>query len=326
MRATPPIAIVTGPTGVGKTEACLVVAESIGAEIVSADSRQVYRGMEIGTAAPTTAQRDRVPHHLIGILDPREPWSAGTFGGQAADAIADIRDRGLRPLVVGGSGFYLRALTEGLFDEPDVDPETRQKGRHALQTQMEAVGLESLWRELQEVDPRWASDIEPTDTQRIMRGLEAYRLHGRPLSELQQEGNARAPIEADWRIILLTREREDLYRRIDERVGRMMGAGWLDEAQRLREAGIPADAPGLTGLGYAQLYAHLEGDLSIEEAIAGIRAEHRHYAKRQLTWFRSLPGVRRVHLGKDDGARDTSSMILDALSGPAAADDPEGNP
>ena len=320
-RTLPTIPVVAGPTGVGKTEACVTVAERIGAEIISADSRQVYRGLAVGTAAPSPLQSSRVPHHLIGVLDPQETWSAGAFARQAAGIIGEVRARGKRVMVVGGSGFYLRAFTEGLFEEPDTDAETRRRVRHRLQRRLDEEGLETLFRELLERDPGWAAALEPTDTQRVLRGLEAFELHGKPLSELQRTADKDPPLAADWRVVVLMRERSDLYRRLDARVSRMLEAGWLREAEELRVRGVPADAPGLSGLGYAELYDNLDGARPLDEAAERIRREHRRYANRQMTWFRSLTDARFVHLKEEDGPRETATMILNTLGESA---DPNG--
>ncbi len=306
------IPVITGPTGVGKSRAAVLVAERRGAEIISADSRQIYRGLEIGTAAPDEELRRRIPHHMVGLLDPSEPWSSGTFARQAIGLIEEIGGRGAAPIVTGGSGFYIRALTEGLFQEPEIEPKLRETTRETLRGRLEDEGQAALYAELELRDPAWAASIEPTDTQRLVRGLESLELYGVPLSELQK-GEPRPPLEVDWRIILLERDRQDLYSRINQRVERMLEAGWVAEARKLLEAGVPAKAPGLTGLGYDRLYDHLGGLLELEDAVSAIQQEHRNYAKRQLTWFRSLEGATLVHLDPEEGPDETAQRITQVL-------------
>jgi tRNA dimethylallyltransferase len=306
-----PILVVAGPTGVGKSRVAVIVAEAHRGEIISADSRQVYRGLVIGTAAPDADLLSRIPHHLVNIRPPVEPWSAGTFAVEAAGLIEDIRSRGTQPIVVGGSGLYLRALTEGLFEEPPVDAEQRDMIRQRLRARQQKEGLAVLYQELRDRDPAWATGIPATDSQRILRGLEAYELHGTPLSELQERGRSDPPIEADWCVVLLERDRRDLYRRLDRRVERMLDAGWLGEARSLLSARVPASAPGLTGLGYDLLFQHLQGTISFDDAVTMIQKQHRNYAKRQITWFRSMGEAHRLHLAPEEGADETAKRILE---------------
>jgi tRNA dimethylallyltransferase len=305
----PRVLVIAGPTGVGKSEAAVLAAEELNGEVISADSRQVYRGLEIGTAAPDRELLQRIPHHLVGIRDPRQSWSAGEFAAEAARCIEAISARSRVPVVTGGSGFYIRALTDGLFEEPPVDPDERKRIRSTLEAQLRDAGVEALWAELAAVDPGWAERIPPTDTQRVIRGLEIHRLHGVPLSELQQRRGSGPPCDAEWRQVLLERARNLLYERLDARVTALFEKGWLEEAERLRTSGIPVTAPGLTGLGYDLLYRLLEGRISREETIEAIRQEHRNYAKRQLTWFRNLD-AHRVELGPEDGPEQTAAKIL----------------
>jgi len=314
----PRIFIIAGPTGVGKTGAAVLVAEELGAEIISADSRQIYRGLEIGTAAPAAPLLARIPHHLVAGRDPRESWSAGEFAREAADLAAEIVSRARHPLLVGGSGFYLQALTNGIFAEPDVDPEQRAAVRKRLRDRCAREGPEVLHAELGRVDPAWAAAIAPTDSQRIVRGLEVWETHGRPLSDLQSHQADGPPLEAEFRSVLLVRDRADLYARIDRRVQEQLDRGWLDEARHLRQEGIPPDAPGLSGLGYDILFAHLDSELTLEEARERIRQEHRHYAKRQLTWFRRFEAIR-IPLTPEDGPSETAGKILTAWTPPGSS-------
>jgi len=305
----PRVLIIAGPTGVGKSEAAVLVAEEIDGEIISADSRQVYRGLEIGTAAPGRELLERVPHHLVSTRDPRQSWSAGDFAAEAARCIEAIASRSRIPIVTGGSGFYIRALTDGLFEEPPVDPGERERVRAGLEARLREEGVEALWADLAALDPGWAEGIPATDTQRVIRGLEIHALHGVPLTELQQRQKCEPFCDADWTQVLLERDRDVLYRRLNERVTALFEEGWLEEADRLRSGGVPVDAPGLTGLGYDLLYRHLDGELSRDETIEGIRKEHRNYAKRQLTWFRNFD-ANRLRLEPDDGPELTAVKIF----------------
>jgi len=307
----PDILIIAGPTGVGKSGAAVLVAEDIDGEIVSADSRQVYRGLVIGTAAPSLQLQKRVPHHLINERDPREVWSAGAFASEAAGTIEDIIARGRRPLVVGGSGFYIRALTEGLFEEPPADPGERRRIRARLRSRLEKEGSGALHDELARCDPEWARAVAEADSQRILRGLEVYELHGVPLTDLQEERQSNPPIVARWCTVLLERDRKDLYDRLNARVERLLDAGWMGEAHSLMSANVPADAPGLTGLGYDLLFDHLLGRLSFDDTVEGIKQEHRNYAKRQFSWFRAMD-AHRIRLEPQDGPEKAAGLILDA--------------
>lgn len=309
IKSSPPILIIAGPTGVGKSEAAVIVAEELAGEIISADSRQVYRGVVIGTAAPGSELQKRIPHHLVNVRDPRETWSAGDFAEEAARCITGILKRKKQPIVVGGSGFYIRALTEGLFEASPVDKSAKRRVRDRLRRRLQKEGSHALYEDLLTKDPEWARSIAETDSQRVLRGLEIYELHGVPLSELQRAGETGPPVEATWCTVLLEREREDLYRRINARVEKLLDSGWLGEARSLKSAGIPMEAPGLSGLGYDLLFQHLQGSLSYDDTVNRISQEHRNYAKRQMTWFRSLT-AERIFLNREDGPEEAAARIL----------------
>ena len=282
---TPLVAIV-GPTATGKTELALRLARQVPLEVVNADALQVYKGFDIGTAKPTPEQQTRVPHHLIDILEPRERYSAGEFARRAREAIADIRTRHRLPVVVGGSGLYLRALLEGLSPMPRRDPETRR----ALRRRLDDEGLEALYGELSEVDPETAERITPGDSQRILRALEVFQASGTPLSEWIR----RQPFGEERLSALrigLTLPRPILYDQISARVVRMMDRGWLDEVERLLERGLDPAFPAFQAIGYRQLVRFLQGEWSLDEAIRDIQKRTRRFAKRQETWFRKEPDV-----------------------------------
>lgn len=276
----PEAIVITGATGTGKSELAVETAERVGGEIISADSRQIYRQMEIGTAKPPAQLRDRVPHFGLDRLDPDEAYSAGQFAHDAWSWIADIRGRGHVPLVVGGTGFFIRALLEPLGPEPDVDPAQRARLRRYLSTQP----AESLSRWLARLDPERAAQLEREGgTQRLARSLEVVLLSGRPHSWWHSQP-PRTPALAAV-VFCLRLPREEVYRRIDRRFERMMADGLLDEVRRLLACYAP-DAPGLRSVGYAELVAHLSGELDLGAAVEAAMRNTRHYARRQLTWFR----------------------------------------
>ncbi len=274
------VLLLTGPTAVGKSSIALEVAEAIGGEIVSADSRQAYRGLDIGTATPPPDILQRVPHHLVNFLDVSAAFTAGLFCRVAEEAIADIQSRSRHALVVGGSTLYVESLVHGLADLPDVSADIASRTGIEAAT---AVGRSRLFAELQAADPASASTLDPTKSQRLTRLVGLLRETGRPPSVLWQEGY-RAPLP--HRLIVLDRPRDQLYDRIERRVDAMLGAGWLQEVSALLNQEPPPRPLLDATIGYRELAAHLDGDMSLEEAVRLIKRNSRRYAKRQLTWFR----------------------------------------
>ncbi len=276
----PVLLVITGPTASGKTALSLSLAERLEAEIVSADSRQVYRGMDIGTAKAAPDERALVPHHGLDLVDPDQRYSAGRFARDARGWIREIRGRGRLPLVVGGTGFFLKALTEPLFAEPQLDEQRRRELRLYLRRQPRAR-LETWVRHL---DPARAPVAAAGGPQRLARTLEVALLTGRPLSAwhraTEPEGN---PLSAMVVLVELPRREMDL--RINRRVSRMIEAGWVEEVEALRAAGYGTDAPGMSAVGYREIIAFLDDRMSLEEAVDQIRRGTRRYARRQLTWF-----------------------------------------
>lgn len=274
--------VITGPTAVGKTALSLAVAEHLRGEIISMDSRQVYRGLDIGTAKATPAEQARAPHHLIDIIDPGERYSAGRFAVDARRLINEIRARGHLPILAGGTGFFLHALLRPLFQEPELDPARRQRLAHRLDRQ----SLDTLRTWLARLDPTTAAALERQGgRQRITRALEVALLTGHPLSWWHQ--NAPAEITPLRPLVFIVNlPRAELYRRIDERVTAMLDTGLVGEVQGLLAAGCRPGDPGLNATGYPEIIAYLEGTLSLEEAANAIRQASRRYARRQLTWFR----------------------------------------
>lgn len=275
----PPVLAVVGPTAVGKSELAIRLAEALGGEVVNADALQVYRGLDIGTAKPDPEVRRRVPHHLVDVLEPHEPFSAGDFARRGRAAIADIRRRGAVPIVVGGSGLYQRALFEGLSPVPK-SPEVRAE----LERRLAVEGLAALRDQLARLDPATAGRLAPGDTQRILRALEVVVASGRPQSEWWRRAAEEPPL-AVLRLGL-TLPRGVLYDRISARVGRMVERGWVGEVDALLGRGISVSVPAFQAIGYREIVRHLQGESTLDEATRSIVVATRRYAKRQLTWFR----------------------------------------
>ena len=272
----------TGPTACGKTELALALAQRVPLEIISMDSALVYRGLDIGTAKPSPAIRGAVPHHLIDILDPTESYSAGRFARDACALIDEIRERGRLPLLVGGTLLYLRALRDGLSPLPRADRSVRAE----LDAQAAELGLKAMHERLRRVDPAAAARIAPSDRQRIQRALEVHALTDRPISELQRADDKRKR-PGVLAIALVPESRAELAARIERRFDAMVAAGFLGEVERLRARGdLDADMPAIRSVGYRQLWAHLDGRCTWQEARAKAIVATRQYAKRQLTWLR----------------------------------------
>lgn len=276
----PRVGFIVGPTGVGKTAFAIVLAERLGAEIVNADSRQIYRGMDIGTAKPTASERARVRHHLIDILDPNQAINAAEFARLAREAIGDLVARSIRPLVVGGSGLYLRALRGGIFSGPAAAPGLRAE----LMAQAVRQGSPQMHRRLSDVDPEAAARIHPNDLKRIVRALEVYELTGTRISRYHRE-HAFADREFESLTVGLMLARVELYAAIDRRFDAMIAAGLVGEVAAL----MPVGNHGLrlASIGYREIGAYLLGEITLERAIELAKRESRRLAKRQLTWFRA---------------------------------------
>ena len=273
-----------GPTASGKSQMAMALAERVPLEIVSMDSAQVYRGLDVGTAKPSAAERARVPHHLIDVIDPDESYSTGRWRSDAIAATADILSRGKVPLIVGGTMLYYRALVGGLDALPQADAEVRA----AINTEARDKGWAALHAELAEVDPAAARRIPVRDAQRIQRALEVWRLTGKPMSSLQGHSSAGLPF-ALKAFALVPSDREALAERIAQRFEAMLEAGLVDEVRRLRSRyKLSAGLPSMRAVGYRQVWLHLEGEVSAAEMRAQAVAATRQLAKRQLTWLRSF--------------------------------------
>lgn len=296
---------VVGPTASGKTSIGIELAEQLHTEIISADSMQVYRGMDIGTAAPTPEERARVKHHFIGFLEPGQTFSAGQFEREARRIVATLNEQGKPAVVVGGSGLYIRALIDGLFEGPGRDDAIRAR----LHEEAQRVGVPVLFGRLCEADPAYASKIHPSDLRRIVRALEVHELTGVPLSEhfrIQQgTGSALAAVQfmPDW-------ARERLYERIDRRVDRMIRSGFIEEVKALVDAGFEGPLLQLRSLGYREFIAHLRGELTREQAADAMKMNTRRFAKRQLTWFRADKRIHRIALSEEFDPRAIVEQVL----------------
>jgi len=282
-----PLVLLVGPTGVGKSAAALVLARATGGEIINGDSMQVYRGFDIGTDKPAAADRRSVPHHLLDILDASAQFTAADFVACAFAAATGILNRGGIPYVVGGTGLYIKALLEGLFPGPGRDPDVRA----ALEEEAREKGLDALHGRLAAVDPAYAAKVGPRDKVRIIRALEVFTVTGEPLSAHFPRTESRMS-EFSVLKLGLELEREELYRRIEARVDRMFAAGLVEEVRGLLAAGVDARAAPFKAIGYRRVLAHLKGELPLEGAIVLTKTDTRHYAKRQMTWFRKMEGIR----------------------------------
>ena len=270
-----------GPTAVGKTEIAIQLAQHLNAEIISVDSRQIYRQMDIGTAKPTLEEQQAARHHLIDCVDISQPFSVADYQRLADTAIADIQNRGKRVLLVGGAGLYFRAVVDGLFEGPGADPALREQ----LEREVSQHGADVLHERLRSCDPESADRIHPNNIIRVIRAIEVYELTGIPMSELQQQWHPekqRYPIIA----FCLTMPRSVLYRRIEQRVDIMLANGLIAEVESLLAAGYTRDTVALQSFGYRELIAYLDGECTYIEAISQLKQNTRRFAKRQLTWFR----------------------------------------
>jgi tRNA dimethylallyltransferase len=279
-----PLVVLVGPTAVGKTVLSLPLAQALQAEIVCVDSRQLYRFMDIGTAKPTPAEQRVVPHHLLDILLPHQKSTAAQFLVEACDVLRDLQRRGKRALLVAGSGLYLRAILYGLMPVPAANEPLRQE----LHTYAQRYGTPALHHRLQQLDPAAASQYHPHDRVRVVRALEVTLLTGEPFSVHQARHQRQGPVYP-YIGIALTRERDELYRRIAERTDAMLAAGWLDEVSNLVAQGYTLTSPALNSLGYRELLGFLAGWTPWSAAVEEIKRETRRFAKRQLTWFRKFP-------------------------------------
>lgn len=290
----PKLVIILGPTAVGKSDLAMKLAQTIEGEIINADSQQVYRRMNIGTGKPSQAELERVPHHLVDVVDPDEEFNVAMYRRLATESANDIGSRKKSAIVCGGTGLYIRALTRGLFVGPSQDVRLRE----TLNAQIEKEGLGSLYERLQQVDPAATNWIHPNDRQRITRALEVYELTGKPMSAWQSDHHFNEnPFETLK--IGLDRPRDELYERVNRRCERMIQDGLVEEVKNLVAEGYNLDLKPLQSVGYRHVGLYLAGVMSLDDALTLMKRDTRRLAKRQLTWFRRDKEIRWFHPGKD---------------------------
>lgn len=299
-----PIIILAGPTASGKTDAAIAIARRIGAEIISADSRQVYRGLDIGTAKPTPAQLRSVRHHGIDICDPAETYTAGRFLRDAERWTEEIRSRGQRVLLVGGTGLYIRAFVDGLFEGPASDPALRA----SLEGRIREQGLPALVEQLRVLDPDTAATIDARNPVRVIRALEVCLLTGQRYSVLRT--SMRPGAGRDALLFGLRWERVALHRRIARRVDAMIEGGLVEEVRRLRDEGIDPSCTAMNAVGYQEILSYLEGSSSLADSIEAIKAGTRQYARRQMTWFRKEARLRWIDMADGMSADDVARQVV----------------
>lgn len=293
--------IIVGPTGIGKTHLSIEISKRLSSEIVSADSRQIYRFMDIGTSKPSKEILKEYPHHFINILNPDEDYSAGQFGKEARKITEQIFKRGNIPLIAGGSGLYIKALLEGFFGADFKDDLIRKQ----LQKKLKDKGSENLYNELEKVDPQGAAQIHPNNTKRVLRNLEVYYLTGKPISEIQKTQIDLANF--NWIKFGLFMKREHLYERINQRVEKMLEDGLIDEVKSILKKGYSPELNSLNSVGYKEVISHLNGNITSEDCIDLIKQNTRNYAKRQLTWFRREKDIHWLNIEKEN------NLIVDSL-------------
>ena len=299
--------VLTGPTAVGKSKLSIELAKRIGGEIISADSMQVYKYMNIGTDKITKEKMGGVPHHLIDFLEPSEEFDVFSFQKLCKDAIEDISSRGKIPIIVGGTGFYIQAVLYDVdFTETDEDDSLRKE----LEERAKTEGVHILHEELKKVDPESAEIIHENNSKRVIRALEYYLKTGKPISEHNKEQHERTS-PYDFRYFVLTDERKTLYSRIDKRVDQMMEEGLLEETKSLLNLGYPLSSTASKSIGYREMFGYLDGQYDLERAVYLIKQNTRHFAKRQLTWFRRERDV--IWIDKNDFDHDDELILKEMI-------------
>ena len=304
----PDLIVITGPTATGKTALGVKLAQMLDGEVVSADSMQIYRGMDIGTAKPTPAEMQGVPHHMLDAADPGENFSAAKYAQMAAACVEDIRARGKRPIVVGGTGLYIDGLLRGTdYAAAPSDPDTRR----AMEAEYDAMGGEAFRDKLAAVDPERAAILHPRDKKRLVRAWEVYALTGRPISWHDRQSRLAKPRYTAYTAALDFADRQMLYDRIDRRAGAMFDQGLVEEVRRLLDAGIDPRTTAMQAIGYKEVAASLAGECTLEQALEQVCRSSRRYAKRQLTWLRSRPDVHWVRWEAEPDGNALSAAAKD---------------
>jgi tRNA dimethylallyltransferase len=311
------LVVITGPTAVGKTDISIEVAQRLQGEIVSCDSMQVYKYMDIGTAKPSAYEREIVPHHLIDVVTPDIDFNVARFQELAEAAISDITSRGRIPVLVGGTGLYIKAVVDGfLFPWEGASKEIRE----SLEEEAAKKGSAALYARLEEVDRPAARKIHPNDARRIIRALEVYITTGRPISEMWREGRRKKRARFDRLVMVgLVRERPALYERINRRCDKMIELGLVEETRQLLDRGYGKTLTSGQALGYKEIVPYLKGECSLEEAVELIKRDTRRYAKRQLTWFRADPRIEWLDIGLFESKEDAARCVLALVKGKMAA-------
>ncbi|GAB6100749.1 tRNA (adenosine(37)-N6)-dimethylallyltransferase MiaA [Halanaerocella petrolearia] len=285
---------IVGPTAVGKTKLSLTLGQDLDGEIISADSMQIYKGMDIGTAKASAKEQELVPHHMIDIVEPDEEFSVADFQARADDLIPKIASQEKLPMLVGGTGLYVKSLIEGfLFPDMETDWDFRER----LEAEAEEHGTEYVHDKLKEIDPTLADKLHPNDLRRVIRGLEVYKQTGKTITHFKEEAKKRPPRYNAVKIGL-RREREELYDRINRRVDQMMEEGLVDEVKELYNQGYDREFTSMQGLGYKELIGCFAGEYDLEEAVRLIKRNTRHFAKRQFTWFKRDDSIHWFDVGK----------------------------
>ncbi len=300
----PGILVIVGPTASGKKHLAMKVAELFDSEIVSADSRKVYRYLDIGTAKPSPEDRKTIPHHLIDIVNPDEPFSAGEWVRLASEAVSDILARERLPIISGGTGFYIEAFQHGLTESIVSDPDVRER----LELECAEKGSQAMYRKLEEIDPDRAAELHEHDKFRVMKALEVYHITGRTFTELRKEPRISGG-DYDCFLIGMDMDRKALYGRIEERVDNMISDGLVDELERVLNMRYSRDLTALNSLGYKELFPYIDGEESLENCIEQVKRNTRRYAKRQITWFRARPHVNWIDASDDEDMK----RVLDTV-------------
>ncbi|MBU4561009.1 tRNA (adenosine(37)-N6)-dimethylallyltransferase MiaA [bacterium] len=298
------LVVIVGPTAVGKSEVAIELAKKINGEIVSCDSRQVYEHLNIGTAKSTKEERKKIPHHLIDIIKPNEEFNAFLYAQRAHEAISKVHKKKKIPILVGGSGLYVRAVLNGIFPGAGKNKEIRNR--------LEKFSSSALYKKLKETDPKTALRLHPHDKVRLIRALEVYELTGQPISALQKVSKEKKP-NYNLMMVGLKRKREELYQRINKRVEGMIEGGLVEEVRGLLKKGFSKDLIALKGLGYKEIIGYLDREYGLEEAIRLLKRNSRRFAKRQLTWFSQDKRIHWIEIAEKDLANRVASQIANMV-------------